>query len=228
MRSFRRIALTAVIGCLAILGPASSVQAAAFYDFKCSSWLTWRGSILVTLPPTMADDRSDGTLKACLTVEQKSETNSSYNFYEIRLEVEWDISNNGGTTNNHAFGHLAITPNAVDEKATPSIQSDHTCFDPLDLSYSYYGFGVGIHPQICWDTWIYRTYESKGIVHWDTKNVLKTHYWDLVYFVKTNASARPDFSAGVHYPWYTITYDYGCFCWRNSEVQRLVSLTIVT
>ena len=196
-------------------------------DFTCSS-VQWRGSIFPTNEPSFGDDYSYGTLRHCITVTRKGDSNPSYNFYEVRMTDEWGVTNNGGWQDNHAYGHIAVSPSAIDFMATPTVISDHTCFNALSFGFSFMGFGVEINPEICRDTKITRTSQSGGIVFWDTPNVLKTPMWDEVDFVKVPQSAHPTFTAAMHYPWYTRTYNTTCMCWKNGEVQKLTSVSVNT
>jgi hypothetical protein len=222
----RRLIIGVAVLFLSVLSPAA-VQADSIVDWTCST-VSWLGSIMPTVAPTLPEDRSSGTVKHCITVIKKSDVNAAYNFYEVRMEDTWTIGNNGDYSDNHAHGFISVMPSATEYWATPSVRSDHSCFNALSFSFSWSGFGIGITPEICFDTWITRTYQSTGIAHWDTPNILRTHVWDQVYFVKVSQSSHPKFTAGMHYPWYAIKYDYAWGGWRNYEAQRLISLSVQT
>jgi hypothetical protein len=225
-KTLKRLVLAMSVGLTAVIAPASVVQADSLIDFKCST-VTWKGSIMPTVDPGYADDYSQGTLKHCITVTKKSDSNASYNFYEVRMQDEWTVTNNGGWPDNKAYGFISSTVSATDYMATPTVTSDHACFDAMAFSFSWHGFGISIRPEVCRDNTIRRVAQYPSIVHWDTVNVVKTHLWDEVFFVKVSQSSRPTFRAAMNYPWYTRTYDYDCE-WKNGKVFRQVSLSVAT
>lgn len=208
----RLLGALAALSLVAALLPASTAAVsvspnATQRSFSCSLNWTWKGSVY-----NLLGTQNRGTFDHCYYLYQLGVPDSSgkiqdgdasYDTYVMIQEVDWEVTDVNGGTDNPMQATTTSSIAAVGNSfaAAPKTISSSAC-SPVSFSAGWAGFGVGVSEILCDGVVLTRDTLNATKAGWSAKDVMKTKSLELAYMIKVNQGAKPTFTIRVYYPFF--------------------------